>query len=207
MVRPFTRKLILNLRDDDLGDRLTRYLTGLLEIQEGFVMRPLVALCIGSDRYTGDALGPLVGTYLEERGACIVYGSLDRPVHAGNLVETIGLIKTCYFHPVIIAIDACLGKASEIGNIEAWEGGVEAGIAVGNRLPCVGDISIVGVVNAGSQLGYLDLQSTPLSIVVKLSRAIGDAVTGALSRLAAREAAAGLCLPGLMREKPVPNKV
>jgi putative sporulation protein YyaC len=207
MVRPFTRKLILNLRDNDLGDRLTRHLVSLLEAQEGFAMRPLVALGIGSDRYTGDALGPLVGTYLEERGACIVYGSLDRPVHAGNLVETINLINSCYLHPVIIAIDACLGKTSEIGNIEAWEGGIEAGIAVGNRLPCVGDISIVGVVNAGSQLGYLDLQSTPLSIVVKLSQAIGEALITALARLSARDAAAGVSLPGLMREKPVPNKI
>lgn len=205
MVKPFAQKLILNLRDNDLGDRLTRHITGLLEAQEGLAIRPLVALCIGSDRYTGDALGPLVGTFLEERDACVVYGSLDRPVHAGNLVDTINIINTCYFHPIIIAVDACLGKASEIGNIEAWEGGVEAGIAVGNRLPCVGDISVIGVVNAGSQLGYLDLQSTPLSIVVKLSQAIGEALVASLARMASRDAAAGLA--SLVRKKPVPDKV
>lgn len=195
MGKPFTNKLILNLRDEGLTEKLIGHIAGLLARQEGLAIRPLVALCIGSDRYTGDALGPLVGSILEERGACIVYGSLDRPVHAGNLVETISIINASYLHPVLIAVDACLGKESEIGNIEAWEGGVEAGIAVGNRLPCVGHISVVGVVNAGSQLGYLDLQSTPLSIVVKLSRAIGEALIGALGRFRAGDAAAGLCLP------------
>lgn len=195
MIKPPADKMILNLRDPAPTERLAGHLAALLRRQEGLAMRPLIALCIGSDRYTGDALGPLVGTLLEEQGACIVYGNLDRPVHAGNLVETINIIGTRYLHPIIIAIDACLGKSSEIGNIEAWEGGVEAGIAVGNRLPCIGHISVVGVVNAGSQLGYLDLQSTPLSIVVKLSRAIGEALTGALRRLAICEAAAVLSPP------------
>lgn len=183
-------KLVVNLRDGGVADRLADHLGRLLARQEGLAIRPIIALCIGSDRYTGDALGPLVGSHLEEQGACIVYGCLDHPVHAGNLVETVNIIESRYLHPIIIAVDACLGRASEIGNIEAWEGGIEAGIAVGNRLPCVGHISLIGVVNAGGHLGYIDLQSTPLSIVVKLSRVIGDALVAALGRLAARNAAA-----------------
>ncbi len=183
-------KLVVNLRDDGIVARLANHGLRLLHKQEGLAVRPLVALCIGSDRYTGDALGPLVGSYLEERDACTVYGSLDHPVHAGNLVETVGLINSRHIHPVIVAVDACLGRANEIGNIEAWSGGIEAGIAVGNRLPCVGHISFVGVVNAGGHLGYLDLQNTPLAIVVKLSRTIGEALAVAMARLAAREAAA-----------------
>ena len=79
--------------------------------------------------------------------------------------------------------------------VDPWEGGLEAGIAVGNRLPCVGTISVVGVVNAGSQLGYLDLQNTPLAIVVKLSRIIGEALAGVFRQAAGREAAAGLSRP------------
>jgi len=183
-------KIVVNLREVGHVDKLAEHCWRLLRKQEGIAIRPLVALCIGSDRYTGDALGPLVGSYLEERGVCTVYGNLDHPVHAGNLVETVGMIAARHPHPVIVAVDACLGRTSEIGNIEAWDGGIEAGIAVGNRLPCVGDISIVGVVNAGSHFGYLDLQNTPLSIVVKLSRAIGEALVDTLGRMAVKEAAA-----------------
>jgi putative sporulation protein YyaC len=118
-----------------------------------------------------------------------VYGTLDNPVHAGNLVETINGIKRQYHDPLIIAIDACHGKASEIGNIEVWEGGLKAGIAVGNCLPAVGHLSIIGVVNAGGQIGYLDLQSTPLSIVIKLSQAIGTALGDVAEALALNFAA------------------
>jgi putative sporulation protein YyaC len=183
-------KLIVNLRDAAVVARLADHCWRLLKKQEGVAVRPLVALCIGSDRYTGDALGPLVGSYLEERGACTVYGSLDHPVHAGNLVETVAIINSRHPHPLIVAVDACLGRAGEIGNIEAWSGGIEAGIAVGNRLPRVGHVSLVGVVNTGGHMGYIDLQNTPLSIVVKLSRAIGEALAVALGRLTASEAAA-----------------
>ena len=185
------RKLIVSLADSGAGIKLADHLVRLLYLQENFFSRPLIALCIGSDRYTGDSLGPLVGSYLMEHSEVIVYGSLDQPVHAGNLVETVQIIQNGYSNPLIIATDACLGKTSEIGNIEAWEGSIEAGIAVGNRLPCVGDVSLVGVVNAGGQLGYLDLQSTPLSMVVKLSKVIGSALAETVRRVtSARDAAA-----------------
>ena len=42
-------------------------------------------LCIGTDRATGDALGPLVGSYLLKNGLENVYGTVDEPVHAENL--------------------------------------------------------------------------------------------------------------------------
>lgn len=176
-------KLITNQSDLVARDKLYEHLLCLLRKQEGFSMRPLVILCIGSDRYTGDALGPLIGSHLQEHTDSIVFGSLEYPIHAGNLVETVTIINHQYYHPVIIAIDACLGKPSEIGNIEIWEGGLQAGIAVGNNLPSVGHISIIGVVNAGGQTGYLDLQSTPLSIVMKLSKIIGSVLTDVINAI------------------------
>ena len=181
MAKSFVDKLTVNLNESCAREKLYRHLVYLLNRQEGVSIRPLVILCIGSDRYTGDALGPLIGSDLKEQTECIIYGSLDYPVHAGNLVEIINVINYQHHHPVIVAIDACLGKANEIGNIEAWEGGLKAGIADGNRLHCVGDISVIGVVNAGGQLGYLDLQSTPLSTVMKLSKIISGALTDLIS--------------------------
>ena len=44
--------------------------------------KTVVFLCIGTDRATGDALGPLVGSYLLKNGLENVYGTVDEPVHA-----------------------------------------------------------------------------------------------------------------------------
>ncbi|WP_371371455.1 spore protease YyaC [Sporomusa aerivorans] len=183
MVKDVLNKLTVNLHDTDIREKMYDHLMMLLKRQEGVTLRPIVALCIGSDRYTGDSLGPLIGTYLEENTECHIYGTLEHPVHAGNFVETLNIINHRYHHPLIIAIDACLGKTHEIGNIEVWQGGLAAGIAVGNRLPTVGDISIIGVVNAQSQIGYLDLQSTPLSKVMKLSKAISEVLAEAINTI------------------------
>ena len=72
---------------------------------------PPVFVCIGSDRVTGDSLGPLVGTRLQyaDNFTLPVYGTLDFPIHALNLKDAMRSIK--YFHPYnpIIAVDASLG--------------------------------------------------------------------------------------------------
>ncbi len=182
MKKKIVDKLVINVNDILAYNKMYHYMLHLLEQQDELHNRKIIILCIGSDRYIGDALGPLVGSYLEENTECTVYGSLDKPVHAGNLVEVIQSIKEQYCQPIIIAVDACLGKHDEIGNIEIWEGGLEAGIAVGNKLPYIGTISIIGVVNASGYMGYLDLQSTPLSIVVKLSKCIGKVVGEAINK-------------------------
>lgn len=176
-------KMIVHVSDTCVHHKMHHYMMRLLQQQNNLHSRKIIMLCIGSDRYIGDALGPLVGSYLEESTSCIVYGSLDHPVHAGNLVEAIRTIHTKYHQPIIIAVDACLGKSYEIGNIEIWEGSLAAGIAVGTQLPCVGHISIIGVVNGSGRIGYLDLQSTPLSIVVKLSKCIGRALGDAVNTI------------------------
>ena len=134
--------------------------------------KDIIFLCIGSDRYTGDALGPLIGSHLEENTDSIVYGTLEQPVHAGNLKAVIAEIGRHFSRPLIIAIDACLGQQSEIGHIEIWEGTIEAGIAVGNKLPKTGDIAMIGIVNAASSLGYRELQSTSLALVMKLVKVL-----------------------------------
>ena len=183
MQKAITEKMGVDCQDAYARTKMHHYIQYLIEKQKDLHRGPIIMLCIGSDRYIGDALGPLVGTYLVENTGCIVYGSLDNPVHASNLVAVIAEIHHQYQQPIIIAVDACLGNSDEIGNIEIWEGSLEAGIAVGARLPCVGHISIIGVVNAIGRIGYLDLQSTPLSIVIKLSKCIGGALRDAINSL------------------------
>src|SRR5690625_4719690 len=79
----------------------------------------VVILCIGTDRSTGDSLGPLTGTFLNKLKPkhLDVYGTLHKPVHAVNLEEFICKIKQKYTNPFIIAVDASLGKSSSIGNL------------------------------------------------------------------------------------------
>lgn len=190
MGKNIANKISVHFDEYLAGKQLSEHIAYLISKQEGFFMRPLVILCIGSDRYTGDALGPLIGSALSESVQnSVIIGTLDQPVHAGNLVDTVQMIHHRYHHPIIVAIDACLGKKNEIGYIEAWEGGLQAGIAVGNRLPAVGNISVIGVVNAGGQIGYLDLQSTPLSIVMKISKLISSAMLQVVNEIIPEKAA------------------
>lgn len=90
--------------------------------------RPIVFVCIGTDRSTGDSLGPLVGSLLEEQSIkpFHVYGTLDDPIHAVNLEEKLGHIAEKHINPFIIGVDACLGRLKSVGAIQLSEGAVEA---------------------------------------------------------------------------------
>lgn len=56
------------------------------EFKKGRKNKVLV-LCIGTDRSTGDSLGPLIGYQLRQRGLKHIHvvGTLNKPVHAMNL--------------------------------------------------------------------------------------------------------------------------
>mgnify|MGYP000231911284 FL=1 len=55
--------------------------------QENGKTAGVVFLCIGTDRSTGDSLGPLIGYQLKEKRLerVAILGTLERPVHAMNL--------------------------------------------------------------------------------------------------------------------------
>ena len=135
----------------------------------------IVALCIGTDRSTGDALGPLVGTTLSEaRSGIKVQGTLDEPVHAGNLTQVLkGLSGE---DALILAVDACLGQVSQVGTIALGLGPVRPGAGVNKVLPEVGQLHITGTVNVGGFMEYLVLQNTRLSLVIKMARVIAEAI-------------------------------
>lgn len=159
-----------------LSGRLQRYLN---EIHSA---RPVVVVCIGTDRSTGDSLGPLVGTMINKKkiDGIAVYGTLDEPIHAVNLNDTLEAIGDRFRHPYIIAIDACLGQFSSIGTIQLGDGPIKPGAGVNKDLPPVGDIHITGIVNVGGFMEYLVLQNTRLSIVMNMAELIADALTHAL---------------------------
>ena len=133
----------------------------------------IIVLCIGSDRSTGDALGPLTGTKLQTLNPHFnVLGTLDEPVHATNLTHVIQHINRSFANPFVIAVDACLGKLDNVGCVALGDGSVKPGSAVHKELPPVGDAYVTGVVNIGGFMEHMVLQSTRLNLVVKMSDAI-----------------------------------
>jgi putative sporulation protein YyaC len=132
-------------------------------------LQDVVFVCIGTDRSTGDALGPLVGTYLTELGYTNVIGTIDDPCHAENVTQ---LVREIPKGKTIIAIDACLGLASNIGLIRYYDGGLRPGDGVGKDLGVVGDYSIKCNVNVAGFMEYFVLQNTRLSNVVRWAKEI-----------------------------------
>ncbi|MBE5951650.1 MAG: spore protease YyaC [Lachnospiraceae bacterium] len=147
--------------------------------------QPLVFLCIGSDRATGDSLGPIVGHKLLQRkpGSVCVYGTLEHPVHAKNLSEVIHTIYSSIPNPFIIAIDASLGKASHIGFFTLAQGSLKPGAGVGKDLPDVGHLYITGIVNLSGFLEHSLLQTTRLYTVMSLADHISNGILYCLTKL------------------------
>lgn len=153
--------------------------TRLSELFGSAKKRPAVILCIGTDRSTGDALGPLIGTQLTrlKLPQLQVFGTLDEPVHATNLGETIRLIQESYSEPFIIAVDACLGRLDSIGCITLADGPLKPGAGVHKQLPEVGEAHMTGIVNVGGFMEYMVLQNTRLNLVWKMSENISSLIT------------------------------
>ncbi|TCP20020.1 putative sporulation protein YyaC [Scopulibacillus darangshiensis] len=150
---------------------------------------PIVIVCIGTDRSTGDALGPLIGTRLREKkmSDVEVFGTLENPVHAVNLEETMTEIKGIYQKPFIIGIDACLGNYNQIGMITVGEGPVLPGAGVNKKLNPVGDMHLTGIVNVSGHMEYFVLQNTRLNLVMNMAYVIADSIHAALSNYKRKE--------------------
>ncbi|OPY58836.1 MAG: hypothetical protein A4E55_00567 [Pelotomaculum sp. PtaU1.Bin035] len=173
-------KTSINIEDSMAVSKFARDLTTRM-IRFGVSYEcPKILLCIGTDRSTGDSLGPLVGSKINsvEQGFFNVYGTLEQPVHASNLKATIEEINNNYKEPFIIAIDACLGKIENVGCVNLGDGSLQPGAGVYKNLPPVGQIHITGIVNVGGFMEYLVLQNTRLNLVMR----IADIIASGLNR-------------------------
>ena len=157
--------------------RLSKTLPSYLNYLTPVYAEPVV-LCIGTDRVTGDSLGPLVGHKLA-RGRLSglpIYGTLQQPVHALNIREQFHHIKKRHPHAPIIAVDASFGKRSHVGCATISQTALSPGIGVEKQLGSIGDISITGIVCANSPYAQLALQTTRLDLVMKLADFICDGI-------------------------------
>lgn len=180
MIRPSARSLKVKASDPGAVAVLSMGLAQYLS--DAGPSRPVITVCIGTDRSTGDSLGPLVGMLLERRNLANanIFGTLDNPVHAVNLQDTLDSIVQRYRNPYIIAVDACLGQLSSVGSVQLCEGPVKPGAGVNKTLPPVGDVHFTGIVNVSGFMEYLVLQNTRLSVVMGMAEVIADAISRAL---------------------------
>ncbi|MCX8129662.1 MAG: spore protease YyaC [Clostridia bacterium] len=147
--------------------------------------KSIVFVCIGTDRSTGDSLGPLIGYKINNirQKNVYVYGTLENPVHAKNIDEIMKSIHLLYNKPFVIAIDACLGRMDHVGYITIGEGSIKPGSGVNKDLAPVGDMYITGIVNFGGFMDFLVLQNTRLSIVMKMADLISMGIRYVLWKL------------------------
>ena len=157
----------------DIRDYLYKELKPIIKSK-----RPIIFLCIGSDRSTGDALGPLVGYKLKflNRHNFYIYGSLENPIHSKNLVTILNRIHENFENPFIIGVDACLGSFQNIGKVFIEKKPLLPGLAVNRDLPPVGDMSITGIVNISGNFEFMVLQNTRLYTVMSLSDSISKGI-------------------------------
>lgn len=138
----------------------------------------VVFLCIGTDRSTGDSLGPLIGYKLKElqiRRAGIV-GTLECPVHAMNLEQSVTMLKLRYPNHVVVAVDASVGSQDHVGYITLGKGALRPGLGVCKNLQEVGDVFITGIVGGCGSYDPLMLQSVRLSMVMKMADCICESI-------------------------------
>ena len=150
--------------------------------------RDLVLLCIGTDKIIGDSLGPIVGHNLAKSriakkfctGKLTIYGTLEHPIHAKNLSDTINVISFRHNKPLIIAVDASLGKPQNVGFVTIGVGALAPGSSIKNCLPKIGDIHVTGIVNSCGNANMAALQNTRLSLVIKMADVISKGFVKAL---------------------------
>lgn len=141
------------------------------EVMEEEKKEGVLVLCIGTDRSTGDSLGPLIGYKLKEQQVrrLQIMGTLERPVHAMNLEQSMARIRVKYPNHVIVAVDASVGSQDHVGCITLGRGSLRPGLGVRKDLEAVGDIFITGIVGGYGSYDPLMLQSVRLSMVMRMA--------------------------------------
>ena len=165
-----------------------RLLLMILEEMREKEKTDIIFLCIGTDRSTGDSLGPLIGYKLKEKGMrnARVLGTLDSPVHAMNLDACMAGIQQKFPNSVVVAVDASVGNIEHVGYVTLGRGPLKPGLGVSKELDAVGDIFITGIVGSARNGDPLMLQSIRLSVVMRLADCISRSICLGLNLIGRR---------------------
>lgn len=144
------------------------------EIGSRYSPEAVTFLCIGTDRSSGDALGPLTGTRLAGLGFPHVTGTLAEPCDANTLTDKLAAVAP---GQIIIAVDACLGPPLAVGLYSVAEHPLRPARSVGREMPEVGHYSVAAIVNASGPKPYQTLQTTSLYRVMGMAEEIAAAAS------------------------------
>ncbi len=142
-----------------------------------------VIVCIGSDLAIGDSLGPIVGSMLKFKTqglGVFLYGTLSAPITAKEIRYMRTFLKETHKGSPIIAIDAAVGEAGDIGLIKLHDTPLMPGAGANKQLGALGDISIMGIVAEKSLGNYGLLNTTRLNLVYTMAEIISDGLAALL---------------------------
>lgn len=143
-----------------------------------------VIVCVGSDLSVGDSLGPVTGTMLVTKLKGIgvyVYGTLAKPITAHEVGYMNGFIKNTHPLSPVIAVDAAVGAAGDIGLIKFSSRPLSPGSGANKKLSKIGDVSVMGIVAEKSIFNYSLFSATRLNVINKMAEVISDSLSAYIS--------------------------
>lgn len=142
--------------------------------------KPVVFLCVGSNKIVADSLGALTGELLKKHYhiSSPVLGSMTHPIISKNLNTTLNDIKTKYYNHTIIVIDSSVGKFQNLYNVRLNNFGLN--VSYQNSNSFVGDISISSVTYSKGINNLLILKSEEKKEVFKVANFIASGIYNSL---------------------------
>ncbi|UNY39901.1 putative sporulation protein [Bacillus phage vB_BauM_KLEB27-3] len=139
-----------------------------------------VFLAFGTDRSTGDSLGPFVGHFLSQYGFNVL-GTIHNPLHFENMAQRIEEIKGQYQYQFSIDSSVLTDTfpPNFIGKVFLKNEGIQPGSGLNKEVDSIGDFSIscpLVFYDSSSFLTSLSLQNVRLSEVISLSQMIASAL-------------------------------
>lgn len=128
-------------------------------------------LCIGAPNITGDAVGPVTGYRLKRMSLpkhVNVIGCINDPVHNRNLRDKLQLLRD---DALVICVDAAIGE--EYPLIKLRTGPMQPGAAISDKLPMVGDVSVLCMMGDNLQ-SIIDCEP---SLMYHMSREVAKLLT------------------------------
>lgn len=134
----------------------------------------IVFICIGSNKVTGDCLGPLVGSYLKSMYKATVYGDMENPINYQNAEKIMKKVENNNSESLKVVIDSALGK--NIGDVIIDDGKVEIGKGLNKNKNIYGDISIKVVVGKNYHNNIKNIQELKNKNIEEIDKIAIDVV-------------------------------
>ncbi|MBQ2864056.1 MAG: DUF1256 domain-containing protein [Clostridia bacterium] len=134
-----------------------------------------IFLCVGNSNIVGDLFGPLCGELLKKQNPHLkVFGTLSSNITSKNLQNTYSFIKNTYPLNQVVIIDSALGEEEEVGLVKFLEYGCFPAHKSNNLL--MGNLSVLGVVNAVGISNFMFLKSVKFNQVLKMANCCVQAI-------------------------------